>query len=263
MRLVGVLVAFALVLDLPMIASASVQNVSPTIEKARPSRARDGQSPLLADCTETVIMPSPLSPRPALRRATYAAKPTRPRRHHARPRRKAPTHRVIHHARHKAVHHRYRHRRPASHRPADRRAILHRVTYASPLCAKRSQVINDMLGLPEYDVTQAPVVADSTSDSVPAFIDVLPVIGPEIGGGGGPTGPGPVIITPIGPILPPGPGPIIIGPPGPPVTPPGPPVTPPVVSSAPEPSSWATMLIGMALVGSGVRKRRRSARKAA
>ena len=263
MRLVRVLVAFALVLDLPMTASASVPNVSPAVEKAHPSEARGGQSPLLADCAETVIMPSPLSPRPALRRATYAAGPTRPRRHHVRPKRKAPVHRVIRHAPHKTVHHRHRH--PISHRPADRRAVLHRVTYASPLCAKRSEVINDMLGLPEYDVTQPPIVADSTPDNLPAFIDVSPVFGPDTGGGGGPTGPGPVIIPPIGPIFPPGPGPIIIGPPGPPgppVTPPGPPVTPPVVSNAPEPSSWATMLMGMALIGGSVR-RRRATRKVA
>jgi len=126
---------------------------------------------------------------------------------------------------------------------------VHRVTYASPLCGQRSQIINDMLGLP--GVTQPPVAAESVTDTgpLPVFIGVPPTIG----GGSGPTGPG-TIIFPGGPIYPPGPGPIIIvsppGPPGPP-SPPGPPVTSPV----PEPASWAAMLIGMMLVGGSMRRR--------
>lgn len=130
---------------------------------------------------------------------------------------------------------------------------MHRVTYASPLCGQRSQIINDMLGLP--GVTQPPVTAESLTGTgpLPVFIDVPPSTG-----GGGPTGPGPTgpgpIVFPGGPLYPPGPGPIII------VSPPGPPVTPPVSTPVPEPASWATMLIGMMLIGS---LRRRGAKTAA
>jgi len=255
MQWVGVLVAFALVLDLPVGAQAPTGNRSATA-KGRVFRVHDagahgGKSPLLADCDETVIMPSPLSPRPPLRRATYSARPTRPHHPHIRPKRHVTHKHFVHHARHQSAHHR---RRPAAHRPAGRRAVLHRVTYVSPLCAKRSEAINQMLGLPGYEVTQPPIAADSTPDVLPTFVDLPPVIGPApiAGGGGGPTGPGPIVVFPGGPIYPPGPGPIIVGPPGPPV---GPPVTPPVVSSAPEPSSWAMMLFGMMLIGGTARRR--------
>jgi len=128
---------------------------------------------------------------------------------------------------------------------------VHRVTYASPLCGQRSEIINDMLGLP--GVTQPPVAAESTGNNglIPIFIDLPPIIG--FGPGpliiGGPIGPGPITF-PGGPTYPPGPGPIIIAPPGPP-GPPGPPVTSPV----PEPASWAAMLIGMMLLGGGMRRR--------
>ena len=96
-----------------------------------------------------------------------------------------------------------------------------------------------MLGLP--GITQPPVVAESTANigPLPLFINLPPVIG---------TGP---IVFPGGPLYPVGPGPIIIGPPGPPV---GPPVAPPISSPVPEPASWATMLIGLLLVG-GMRRR--------
>jgi hypothetical protein len=259
MRWVGVLVAFALVLDLPAAAQTPAGNGSATAKK-HVSGARDSKSPLLADCNETVIMPSPLSPRPPLRRATYSARPTRPHHRHIRPKRHAAHKHVARHAGHQSAHHR---RRPTARRPADRRAVLHRVTYVSPLCAKRSEAINQMLGLPGYYVTQPPIAADSGPDVLPTFVDLPPIIGPGpiAGGGGGPTGPGPIIVFPGGPIFPPGPGPIIVGPPGPPVGPPvSPPVTPPIISSAPEPSSWAMMLFGMMLVGGAAR--RRAVRKA-
>ena len=109
-----------------------------------------------------------------------------------------------------------------------------------------------MLGLPGYDVTQPPVAAETAAEALPPFIALAPVIGPPpvTGGGGGPTGPGPIIF----PVYPPGPGPIVIGPPGPPLTPP---VTSPLVPAAPEPSSWAMMLTGMMLIGGSLRRRAR------
>ena len=244
MRWVGVIVLSALAFDLPMTDSIVGQAVSATIDTQRNSTTRADRSPLIADCTETVT-PSPLSRRPVLRRATYAAKPSKPRRHRARVRHK------VHHARHmkhKAIHHRHR---PLRHPRAHRRPAVHRATYASPLCGQRSEIINDMLGL--SGVAQPPVAAEITADTylLPTFIDVPPPIGP------GPIGPGPIIF-PGGPIYPVGPGPIIVSPPGPPVTPP---VTPPISSPAPEPASWATIVAGMMLVGHGMR--RRAAGKAA
>ena len=252
MRLGSVFMAFALVVDLPVTAVADAQTMPARVADTRVAHAAEAQSPLLADCTETAIMPSSLPPRPTLRRATFA----HPLIRHARPKRKAPAH-VVHKRR--AV----RHARPA-HRPARHRPVLHRVTYASPLCARRSEAINDMLGLPDYDVTQPPIAADSipgTDDVIPALVDVPPLIGsgpsPITGGPGGPdvpggpTGPGPITGVPGIPTFPPGPGPIVLTPPD--VTTP---VTPPVVSNAPEPTSWATMLVGMALIGGSIRRRR-------
>jgi hypothetical protein len=267
MRAVGAIVALAMLFDFPLTAVVEAQTVAPSVE-TRGGAGPAPRNPLIADCAESVIMPSPLSERPTLKRATYASKPKAPRRHRAR----AKTHRVVHakkapvkRSARKVV----RPRRPAAHRPAAHRPILHRVTYASPLCAERSTALNDMLGLPDYDITQPPIAAESLpGGSLPSFIDVPPVIGggtgPATGGGTGPTGPG-TITFPGGPIFPVGPGPIIVGPTPPVVTPPvtppvvTPPVTPPAV---PEPSSWATMLMGMLLVGYIVR-RRRTAKKVA
>jgi hypothetical protein len=266
MRAVCALVAFAMIFDLPMTASVEAQTVAPTVDKSAANTPLAAQSGLIADCAETAYMPSPLPERPTLRRATYASKPGVPHRHRARPKKR--THRVVHakkasHIR-KATHAKRKvlHRRPAAHRPAAKRPILHRVTYASPLCAKRSTVLNDMLGLPDYDITQPAIAGDAVpgTTSLPAFIDVPPVIGtgsgPITGGG---TGPGPITF-PGGPIYPVGPGPIVVEP-TPPVGPPvvTPPVTPP--SSVPEPASWAMMIMGMMLVGSSLRRMPR--RKAA
>ena len=245
MRLIGVIVVLALLVDLPLTASLEAQAVSaPVDNKPAPQRHSAG-SPLLADCPENVVTPSPLSRRPVLRRATYAAKPSPSHRHRARTRLKR--HRVhVHHAKRKAAHPRHHaakhHHRPIRHKRAPRRPIVHRVTYASPLCGQRSEIINDMLGLP--GITQPPVVAESATNTgpLPLFINLPPVIG---------TGPGPIVF-PGGPIYPGGPGPIIISPPGPPV---GPPVAPPISSPVPEPAGWATMLIGLVLVGGAMRRR--------
>jgi hypothetical protein len=261
----------ALALDLPATASIKAPAIPAQVENNTVSTGSPTKSPLIADCIETAIVPSPLAPRPTLRRATFAAKPSLHHRHHARPHKKhharphkkskprahraaSARHGKATHVRHTAAHrhgprhvHRRTHR-PAAHRPAPARPVLHRVTYASPLCAERSTVLNDMLGLPDYLVTQLPVAADSTqeADLLPIFIDLPPVIG-------GPVGPGPIAPwPPVVPIFPVGPGPIVILPPGPP--PITPPVTPPI-SPAPEPSSWAMMLVGMLLVGGSLRRR--------
>ena len=249
MRFVCVLVMFAIAFDLPTTASTAAEPVAGRVD----TKTGTG-SPLIADCTETVIMPSPLSPRPRLRRATLSSKPTlrHRHRHHLRPHKhvkaKAKA-RARTHLKRKAIHHR---RRPAPRPKAVPRAILHRVTYTSPLCAERSPVLNHMLGLPEYAVTQPPVPADrAAGDVLPTFIALPPFVGGGPGPVIGPVGPGPIVLwPPIPPIFPVGPGPVG-PPPGPPVAPP---VTPPV-SSAPEPSSWAMMLMGMMLVGGSVRRR--------
>lgn len=250
MRFVCVLVMCALALDLPTIASVAAQTVPTSVDSKTVRTPRSG-SPLLVDCPETVIIPSPLSPRPALRRATFASKPSlrHRHRHHVRPHRKAKPkapHRARH-GKHKAARHGHRH---APHRHAPRRAILRRVTYASPLCGERSTAINDMLGLPGV---AAPAVAEDSppGDVLPTFISLPPLIGGGPGPVIGPTPVGPIFPLGPGPTFPVGPGPIIIQPPGPPITPP---VSPPV-SSAPEPSSWATMLIGMMLIGGSFRRR--------
>lgn len=254
MRFLYVLVALSLVLDLPATASVGMQVVAATIDERSISVRSPSASPLLADCLETVIR-APLSPRPRLKRATFAAKPHAPHRRHARPHKrvkpksahaKIAVHKKV--ATHKklAPHKKRRHaRRPARHHRAAR-IPLRRVTYASPLCAQRSPSLNYMLNLPDFEVTQAPVVADSTSGVgiLPTFIQL-----PIIGGGGGP-GVGPLVFPPpVIPIYPVGPGPIIVRPPTPPPPPPPPP------SAVPESSSWAMMMMGMMLVGSSIRRR--------
>ena len=204
-------------------------------------------------------MPVSLPPRPTVRRATLASRPT----HHARTTHKPrkPVHR-----KHAAAKHRTKHRpRHAAHRPTSASLRLHRVTYASPLCGERSSAMNTMLGLPDYTITQPPEAATATRIA-DAVIDVPPVLGYT--GGGGPGGPGGPIF-PVGPVFPIGPGPIIIFPVGPvgpvgpvaPVTPVGP-VTPPP-AAVPEPASWATMMIGMVLVGGSMRRRQQPTTKKA
>lgn len=87
-----------------------------------------------------------------------------------------------------------------------------------------------------------------------------PVPAPPIGGGGG-------VVFPGIPGAPGGGGGVVLPPPaiGPPVTPP---VTPPVVvppqtGSVPEPSTWAMMLLGFAIIGRGLRRRRQAVLHAA
>jgi hypothetical protein len=131
------------------------------------------------------------------------------------------------------------------------------VTYASPLCGERTQTINDLIGLP--DVTEMPVAA--AASDVPNQAFTLPAL---VGGGGttGPTGPG--VGFPTGPGFPGGPtGPIILVPPVVPPTPPTPPVPPIPPVAVPEPASWMTMMLGMALVGRSIRRRRGRTRPAA
>ena len=257
MKLVRVLVASLLAINLPLTAMAEAQTTTSQINQAVPAAAR---SPLLAaDCKETSLMPVSLPARPTVRRATFASRPS----HHVRAAHKR--HKPVVKKRavtaHKTAKHRPK-RRPhaAAHRPGPASARLHRVTYASPLCGERSMAMNTMLGLPDYTITQPPEAADAT-ELENAVLDVPPLLGFT----GGPTGPG--VTFPGGPYVPIYPG----GPTGPtmpigPVGPIGPigPVTPPTTPTAvPEPTSWATMMIGMALVGGTIRRRQRPALKKA
>jgi len=265
MRIVSVWVAFALLMDFPATASIGQpdgpqhkgKQQALISDKRAGAAEASGEYPVIPDCTVTVV-PVPLPQRPALQRATFAS-PLPVRKHRVHRRRKTAHLRHPHHVRHyhhhvthKAVHHRSpvrhhrlrRHARP--HRPTHpQRPIVHRLTYAVPLCGHPDQSISDMLGLPR--VTQPSVVADKTSaDTLPVFIDLPPFFG-GWPGPTGPTGPGPIV-----PIWPVGPGPIILVPPGPPVV--TNPVTPPP-PAVPEPSSWALIILGMMLVGGGMRRR--------
>jgi hypothetical protein len=267
MKFVNVLVASLLAINLPLTAAADAQASVGAVSRADAAPA-PRSALLAADCKETAVMPVSLPPRPAVRRATFASKPT----HHARPAHKrhkpAVKKRAIgkHKAtKHKATKHRPKHRRhPAAHRPGPASLRVHRVTYASPLCDQRSSVMNTMLGLDDYAITQPPeaAMAPGIDDAVLNAPDLFGYTGGGGGGTGSPTGP--IVIFPGGPTFPTGPtGPIIILPPVGPVGPVGP-VTPPTTPSAvPEPNSWATMMIGMMLVGGAVRRRQRSSAKTA
>jgi hypothetical protein len=245
MRLLHALIAFSL--------TANVQAAGAAEGKDKPSRTdqpttRSGTGgALLADCTETVVRPSPLPPRPVLRRATLAGGPTKARHHHRRIAKKARPHV---HRKHRPRHqgHRPVHRR-AHHRPAATRSppILHRVSYASPLCAERSPAMNTLLGLPPYEVTQTPVAVEPTplgtpTISTPALVEVDLTTPP----------PAPVIIFPYTPIYPAGPGPVLV-----PLGPEPPPPPPALPRPVPEPGSWAMMLLGILMVGGAIRRRRR------
>ena len=259
MRVHKGLIIFVIGAILPMTAAVEARDGVGQITPPNVFPSNGGpKSALIADCPETTFLPSPLAPRPVLHRATHASRPARPHRH----RKATPHKKPVVHRKHRAVRHLAHKRHPVPHRRAAHptRARLHKVTYASPLCGERSQTINDLIGLP--DVTELPVAA--TGSDVPNQVFDLPAL---VGGGGttGPTGPG--VGFPTGPGFPGGPtGPIVPVPPVVPPTPPTPP-TPPIPPippvAVPEPASWATMMLGMALVGRSMRRRRPSTRPAA
>ena len=246
MYLARIFVALILCVDLPLLAAVEAQGNSPPVgpQESPPATSRP---PLLADCTETRFLPSPPS-RPLRRRATHASKP------HARhvAGKKIARKKAVHRRRHAAARPSKRPRHSAHRRaaPHAKHVVLRRVTYASPLCDRRTPFINDMIGLPdnEYAITQTPVPADTTITA-----PTIAVVGPAAPDT-------PVSLLPYTPLYPLGPGPIVLPPvrPAPPLPPPvGPPVTPPVTPSpVPEPASWTTMIFGMALAGGLIRRRR-------
>jgi hypothetical protein len=122
------------------------------------------------------------------------------------------------------------------------------VRYPSPICAKRSHLINALIGLPDYDeaVTQPPIPPVETAEV--GNITTLPPFWPTPGSG---TVDYPPTVFPYTPIYPPGPGPIVL--------PPNPPVPPPVspIPSAPEPGAWIMMSLGFALAGREMRRKPR------
>ena len=235
-----IVAALVLCLDLTPTWAIEARGVPPQVSTPH--------SELVGDCTEVSVQPRPLPPRPALRRSTHASRPRRHRRRHAIAHKRPVLQR--HHLRHRA-------RRPrhlAPHRPhsAGKQVSLHRLSYPSPLCAKRSHLINALIGLPdnEYAATQPPIPPEETAEV--GNITTLPPFWPTPGAG---IVDYPPVIFPYTPIYPPGPGPILL-PPVPPVGP-NPPVTPPVVTipRAPEPAAWAMMSIGFALIGGSLRAR--------
>ena len=248
MYLARIFVAVILCVDLPLLAAVEAQGSSSSIPRQE-SPPATSQPPLLADCTETRFFPASPS-RPLRRRATHASKP------HARhvAGKKIARKKAAHRRRHAAARPSKRPRHPAHRRAAPRakHVVLRRVTYASPLCDKRTPFINDMIGLPddEYAITQAPVPADATITQ-----PTVAVVGPAAPDT-------PTSVLPYTPLYPLGPGPIILPPvgPAPPAPPPvGPPVTPPV-TPIPEPASWTTLIFGMALAGGLIRRRRAALR---
>ncbi len=248
MKLIHVLAASVLILNLPLIAITEAQAAPGDL--TRTALAPKSRSTLLAaDCKETAIMPAALPARPTQRRATLASRPTRHARKAHKPRK--PVYR-----KHAAAKHRAKHRgHHGARRPARAPLRLHRVTYASPLCGERSSAMNIMLGLPDYTVTLPPeaAIAPAIEDTL---FDLPPVLG-DAGGGGGIGGPTfPIIVFPGWPvILPP------VGPVGP--VPPVGPVTPPIPPGAvPEPATWAMMMLGMVLIGRSMRRRPLKAKKA-
>jgi hypothetical protein len=114
--------------------------------------------------------------------------------------------------------------------------------------------MNIMLGLPDYTVTQPPeaAIAPTIEDTL---LDLPPVLGGTGGGGGIGSPTFPIVIFPGWPVFPIGPGPVII----PPVGPIAPPVSP---GTVPEPATWATMMLGMMLVGAAMRRWPVKAKKA-
>jgi hypothetical protein len=237
-QIIAVLVIF---LDLTPTWAIGARNASPP--------ASTPQKEVPADCVETSMQVTPLPPRPALRRATHAYKPKRHPHAHLGAHKRPFAHRK--HVKHRK--HRARHRRPAvaHHRRAMAR-IVHRVSYPSPICAKRSHLINALIGLPDQDeaVTQPPVPPEETADV--GNVTTPPPFWPTPGGG---VVDYPTTIFPYTPIYPPGPGPIIL-PPVPPVGP-NPPLPPPVfpISGAPEPGGWMMMSAGFAFIGGSLRRR--------
>ena len=243
MRVRRIIAALLLCLDLTPTWAIETKGAAPPA-----STAHQEISP---DCVETNVQISPLPARPALRRATHAHKPTRHRHAHAKAHKRTVVHRKnLGHRKHRVLHRRplaASHRRPAS-------ARLHRLSYPSPICAKRSHLINALIGLPDYDeaVTQPLIPPVETAEI--GTITTLPPFWPTPESG---TVDSPPTIFPYTPIYPPGPGPIIL-PPVPPVGP-NPPLPPPVfpIPSAPEPGAWMMISLGFALAGRAMRRRAR------
>ena len=181
-----------------------------------PAQISTPRSELTGDCNETSVQPTSLPNRPVLHRLTHSSRPRRHRRHHASRPKRAVAHHT--HPRHRARHRRHH---LARHRPhsGTKRIALHRLSYPSPLCAKRSHLINALIGLPDQDyaVTQPPIPPEETTQI--GDITTLPPLWPTPGGG---TVDYPIIFFPYTPIFPPGPGPILLPP-----VPPLPPLAPP------------------------------------
>lgn len=120
-----------------------------------------------------------------------------------------------------------------------------------------------------------PSVPDQPASFAPPATIVGEPVGPAgvpetIGPDGFPTGPVGPGGTPSGPGFVPGGVPPAGGPPGgppdgptdnPPTTPPtNPPVEPPVVPVVPEPATWAMLVVGFAMLGTALRRRRSTLR---
>jgi len=130
-----------------------------------------------------------------------------------------------------------KHRRaPALHQRALPKVRRPASPLANIVAAPAAPIIPPPAGTPLYNVVNsAPVVPAVAATPAPGAPPVIfPGFTPPPGGGGG------IIIPPIVET--------------PPVTPP-PVVTPPTTPAVPEPTTWAMMLLGFAMIGFAVRKR--------
>jgi hypothetical protein len=273
MRLSRATVMFAFCLECVISAPGTAADVLPAVVSA-PRYAPAGS--LLANCTETAMLTEPVPAKPAARKPTprkhvakrkHAPRKTVAARPHVAAHKavtKKPIHKVVAKKSATPVKHKAVHKRPVHHRPRHRavahkaapRPIVHRVTYASPICDSRAPVIDQLLGLtglPELPPFDGPILPGPDEETAKAFAALLPNApapqsfprqsfpffpgafgfpfpgGP--GGGGGDTPPGG-----------------------------GGGGTPPPTVAVPEPASWAMMILGLGMAGYVIRRRRRSRR---
>jgi len=265
MRLTRGVISVAFCLECLLPAQGSAADILPVAGPA-PRYAPPGS--LLAGCTETatVTEPKAAATRKPVRRKRTARKPVHRKTAAARPHKpvkkvvKKSTTPVKHKVAHKPTKKRpVHHRRTVAKKPAPR-PIVHRVTYASPICEDRAPVINELLGLSDLPVFEGPILPGPDDEITPKAFAALPREAPALAPPPSrfPNFPGVLSFLP-----PPGGG----FPPGGGDTPPGgggdtPPGgggdTPPPTVAVPEPATWAMMILGMGMAGYAIRRRRRA-----
>lgn len=262
MRLSRATVAFAFCLECVLSAPGTAADVLPAVVTTTPRYAAPGS--LLANCTETAMVTEPVkhtARKPAPRRHVAKRKRTHRKTVAARPHHPVAKKPVVKKAA-TPVKHKVAHKRPVHHRPRHKavahkaapRPIVHRVTYASPICDSRAPVIDELLGLtglPELPPFDGPILPGPDEETAKAFAALLPTApAPSVF----PTQSFPFFPGVIGFPFPGSPGGGGGTPPG------GGGGTPPTVA-VPEPASWAMMILGMGMAGYVLRRRRRKSQQ--